>query len=112
MPGIIWLASYPKSGNTWLRAFLANYLSNPAKPLPINDLLYRLFHAERVRVFEPRPLKGGCRCSQERIERVLASIPREEIDEMKVDGLVTVTCQFCNVEYRFRDSDLDRIYQS
>ncbi len=38
MPGIIWLASYPKSGNTWLRAFLANYLSNPAKPLPINDL--------------------------------------------------------------------------
>lgn len=23
---IIWLASYPKSGNTWLRAFLANYL--------------------------------------------------------------------------------------
>jgi hypothetical protein len=32
------LASYPKSGNTWLRAFLANYLSNPAKPLPINDL--------------------------------------------------------------------------
>lgn len=23
---IVWLASYPKSGNTWLRAFLANYL--------------------------------------------------------------------------------------
>ena len=24
MGKIIWLASYPKSGNTWLRAFLAN----------------------------------------------------------------------------------------
>ena len=23
---IIWLASYPKSGNTWVRAFLASYL--------------------------------------------------------------------------------------
>ena len=23
---IIWLASYPKSGNTWLRAFLSTYL--------------------------------------------------------------------------------------
>ena len=23
---IIWLASYPKSGNTWLRSFLTNYL--------------------------------------------------------------------------------------
>jgi hypothetical protein len=38
MGGIIWLASYPKSGNTWLRAFLANYLSNAQQPLPINDL--------------------------------------------------------------------------
>ncbi len=38
MPGIIWLASYPKSGNTWLRAFLANYLANPPKALPINEL--------------------------------------------------------------------------
>ena len=24
---IIWLASYPKSGNTWLRSFLSNYFS-------------------------------------------------------------------------------------
>ncbi|NIR32834.1 MAG: sulfotransferase domain-containing protein, partial [Gammaproteobacteria bacterium] len=38
MAGIIWLASYPKSGNTWLRAFLANFLRNPDKPIPINDL--------------------------------------------------------------------------
>lgn len=38
MGGIIWLASYPKSGNTWLRAFLANYLSNAQRALPINDL--------------------------------------------------------------------------
>lgn len=38
MPGIVWLASYPKSGNTWLRAFLANYIANSAKALPINDL--------------------------------------------------------------------------
>jgi len=25
---IFWIASYPKSGNTWVRAFLTNYLSN------------------------------------------------------------------------------------
>jgi hypothetical protein len=35
---IIWLASYPKSGNTWLRAFLCNLLQNPSKPLDINRL--------------------------------------------------------------------------
>ena len=38
MPGVLWLASYPKSGNTWVRAFIANYLVNADSPVPINDL--------------------------------------------------------------------------
>lgn len=35
---IIWLASYPKSGNTWTRIFLANYLMNAKEPVPINEV--------------------------------------------------------------------------
>lgn len=35
---IVWLASYPKSGNTWTRIFLANYLMNPKEPVPINEV--------------------------------------------------------------------------
>lgn len=35
---IVWLASYPKSGNTWTRVFLANYLLNTQQPLPINKI--------------------------------------------------------------------------
>ena len=37
---IIWLASYPKSGNTWMRAFLANYLLNrpEGQTLPLAEL--------------------------------------------------------------------------
>ncbi len=35
---IIWLASYPKSGNTWFRAFLANYLRQGEQPANINRL--------------------------------------------------------------------------
>ncbi|MEH6546659.1 MAG: sulfotransferase domain-containing protein [Sneathiella sp.] len=38
MGGIIWLASYPKSGNTWLRLFLHNLLLNNDKPANINNL--------------------------------------------------------------------------
>jgi len=38
MGGIIWLASYPKSGNTWMRAFLHNLLRNAQAPVPINEL--------------------------------------------------------------------------
>ena len=35
---IIWLASFPKSGNTWVRSFLANYFLPPGKTLDINSL--------------------------------------------------------------------------
>jgi Sulfotransferase domain. len=35
---ILWLASFPKSGNTWLRAFLANYLTDAPQPVPVNAL--------------------------------------------------------------------------
>ena len=38
MGSILWLASYPKSGNTWLRAFLANFLTGAKTPFPINQL--------------------------------------------------------------------------
>ena len=36
--GIIWLASYPKSGNTWLRIFIENLFRNTIEPAKINDL--------------------------------------------------------------------------
>ena len=38
MGNIVWLASYPKSGNTWLRAFLANLVVNGVDPVPLNEL--------------------------------------------------------------------------
>lgn len=38
MKSIVWLASYPKSGNTWLRVFLANYVVNGQEPLHINEV--------------------------------------------------------------------------
>ncbi len=36
MGNLVWLASFPKSGNTWLRLFIANYLMNAKEPFPIN----------------------------------------------------------------------------
>lgn len=52
MSGIIWLASYPKSGNTWLRAFLHNLLLNPDAPLP-PDALNRVATGDHdIKLFE------------------------------------------------------------
>jgi len=38
MKTLVWLASYPKSGNTWLRIFLTNYLLDRHTPQDINHL--------------------------------------------------------------------------
>jgi hypothetical protein len=38
MKQIYWLASYPKSGNTWMRVFLTNYERNSGVPANINQL--------------------------------------------------------------------------
>jgi aryl sulfotransferase len=38
MNKIYWLASYPKSGNTWVRIFLTNYLKDADEPADINHL--------------------------------------------------------------------------
>ncbi len=38
MGGLIWLASYPKSGNTWMRSFLHNLLLDAHEPADLDEL--------------------------------------------------------------------------
>jgi len=38
MGNILWVASYPKSGNTWMRTFIQNYIENTLKPININSI--------------------------------------------------------------------------
>ena len=38
-PVIVWLSSWPKSGSTWLRAVLTNYLADSDEPASINALV-------------------------------------------------------------------------
>ncbi|HMB60099.1 MAG TPA: sulfotransferase domain-containing protein [Xanthomonadales bacterium] len=45
MGHIVWVTSYPKSGNTWVRAFIYNLLVQPAKPAPLSELS-RFFQGE------------------------------------------------------------------
>ena len=45
---IYWLASYPKSGNTWFRIFLSNYLSDSDKPVSINEINTGTIASSRV----------------------------------------------------------------
>ena len=48
MGGAYWLASYPKSGNTWFRIFLQNLRDDPAAPADINRLRIGTYPANRL----------------------------------------------------------------
>ncbi|MCB9960237.1 MAG: Hsp33 family molecular chaperone HslO [Rhodospirillaceae bacterium] len=77
--------------------------------VPINDLLFRLFHEDGVRVFTPSSLRQRCRCSRERVEMILRSLDPAEVEDHKIDGVVTMTCEFCNTTYAFDAADLARL---
>lgn len=64
-------------------------------------LLYRLFHERGARVFDRRTLTERCRCSRERVAGMLAQLTAEQVDDMTVDGRITVTCEFCSTRYDF-----------
>jgi molecular chaperone Hsp33 len=73
-------------------------------------LVDRLFLAEGVRIYRPHDLYHACRCSRERVVTVLRSIPRDEIESLKIDGEIVVTCEFCNGRHVFGEADLVRLH--
>jgi molecular chaperone Hsp33 len=65
-------------------------------------LLYRLFHERGVKVFPEHPIREFCRCSRERIEKMLAGFsPDERRDMVGDDGKIGVTCEFCCTHREF-----------
>lgn len=69
--------------------------------LPGERLLHRLFHAEGLALDRPRPLSYGCRCSRARLAQVLEGFPPDDLDHMAEGGAITMTCEFCNLDFRF-----------
>jgi molecular chaperone Hsp33 len=81
----------------------AHELVDPA--LTPETLLLRLFHEDGVRVYRRHALTAQCRCSRERVERVLRMLPADELGALTTeDGDVVVTCEFCSTRYRFDDA--------
>jgi molecular chaperone Hsp33 len=60
-------------------------------------------------VYPTKPIVAQCRCSVEKVERLLHSLDNHERDDMKVDGVITVTCEFCKTERIYDDEALARI---
>ncbi len=95
-----------------------------------NDLLFRLFHEDDVRVRDIRGLRFGCSCSRERVSAMLQSLGRDEAlaaaehgngnatsrtpsadssgdtHEPEAAAGAEVSCAFCGQAYRFTSQDV------
>lgn len=69
--------------------------------LTAEDLLYRLYHEDGVRVFEAQPLRAHCACNAGKISAVLSRYAPEELSGLAEDGRIKVSCEFCRRDYLF-----------
>jgi molecular chaperone Hsp33 len=74
-------------------------------------LTRRLFWQERLEHYAPLTPRFECRCSRERIGRMLLALGREEVDSIVAElGTVEVTCDFCNARQRFDAVDVAQLF--
>ncbi|EJF85060.1 Hsp33 family molecular chaperone [Candidatus Bartonella washoeensis] len=69
------------------------------------QLLFRLFHEQGVRVFNPLSLVDQCSCSREKIKEILEGFPTDERNKMVKNKYISVTCEFCSTTYRFKPQE-------
>ncbi|OCG16390.1 Hsp33 family molecular chaperone [Gilliamella sp. wkB292] len=79
--------------------------------LSTEEILYRLYNQEQVRLFETHNVTFKCSCSRERCEDSLMTLPANEIDQMlKEDGgKIDIHCDYCGKHYVFDAIDIAQI---
>lgn len=105
------IAREEEDGDAWNTALAlmdtvsADELTDP--DISTDQLLYRLFHEQGVRRFEPLPLAKRCTCSRERLAGVLANFTRGERGEMVDDaGKIEMTCEYCARTFSFAPEEI------
>lgn len=77
-----------------------------SEDIDANELLFRLFHEEGIRVYDRKNVEKGCRCSKERVETILKGMSMEDIEYMDKAGIVSMTCEFCSYTYEYKTEDV------
>ncbi|MGZ5075306.1 MAG: Hsp33 family molecular chaperone HslO [Methylobacter sp.] len=78
--------------------------------LDCEQLLYRLFNQEKVRLFDAEPVEFSCTCSRSKIEQVLFAMGRAELEDILTErDNIEVNCEFCSEHYHFNKVDIETI---
>lgn len=80
---------------------------------PFEHLLYKLFHDQQLRLYPPRPVRFGCRCSAARAAATLKALGAAEARSIIAErGTILIHCEFCQQEYRFDPAEVERLFEA
>jgi Disulfide bond chaperones of the HSP33 family len=80
--------------------------------LSAKDVLYRLYHQEKVTLYPAQDVVFKCSCSRERSAGAIAAIERSEVDKMIAEmGTIHLHCDYCGTDYAFDSVDVAAIFE-
>ena len=79
--------------------------------LSAEEMLYRLYHEERVEVYPPQDVQFFCGCSAERSGAALLLISDAEIEEILQEhkGSIDMQCECCGTHYFFNKDAIEKL---
>ncbi|MFD1008678.1 Hsp33 family molecular chaperone HslO [Oceanisphaera ostreae] len=96
---------------THLEALTHTIKADELLNLDAHEVLYRLYHQDAVRVFDPQPVSFKCTCSREKCEHALLQLGQEEaLEVVKEAGKIEMNCDYCGQHYHFHDTDVLNIF--
>lgn len=79
--------------------------------LAATEILYRLYHEEEVRVFEPQAVSFRCTCSRARCEQALLQVGAAEAEAIVAEqGSIDMHCDYCGSHYHFDTVDVQALF--
>ncbi|PFV48335.1 Hsp33 family molecular chaperone HslO [Bacillus cereus] len=77
------------------------------------ELLYAVLGEDKVKLLETMDVQFNCTCSRERIESVLISLGKTELEQVREEEEETeVHCHFCNERYKFSKEDITNLIEN
>ncbi|HDR7542957.1 TPA: redox-regulated molecular chaperone HslO [Bacillus cereus] len=78
------------------------------------ELLYAVLGEDKVKVLETMDVQFNCTCSRERIESVLISLGKTELEQIREEEEeeTEVHCHFCNERYKFSKEDITNLIEN
>lgn len=79
--------------------------------LPCERLLHRLYHQERVRLFDSSVMSFRCSCTRDRVANMLRMLGPDEVHGILTEREeIEVHCEFCNRRYAFDRVDAEQLF--